>query len=60
MQGLPAVSLSTVLQTVKTLLIKMCFEVDVAVSLMQCFRSHENLFIEVMIPHTLKAHAQYT
>ena len=49
MQGLPAVSLSTVLQTVKTLLIKMCFEVDVVVSLMQCFRSLENLFIEVMI-----------
>ena len=49
MQGLPAVSLTAVLQTVKTLLIKMCFEVDVGVSLMQCFGSLENLFIEVMI-----------
>jgi hypothetical protein len=49
MQGLPTISLSTVLQTVKTLLIKMCFEVDVVVALMQCFRSLENLFIEVMI-----------
>ena len=49
MQGLPAVSLTTVLQTVKTLLIKMRFEVAVAVSQMQCFRSLENLFIEVMI-----------
>ena len=49
MQGLPAVSLSTVLQTAKTLLIKMCFEVDVVISLTQCFRRLENLFIEVMI-----------
>jgi hypothetical protein len=49
MQGLSVVSLSTVLQTDKTLLIKMCFEVDVAVPLMQCFQSLENLFIEVMI-----------
>ena len=49
MQGLPTVSLSTVLQSVKSLLIHMAYEVDAVVSLMQCFRSLENLFIEVMI-----------
>ena len=48
-KGLNAVSLTTMCQSVKTLLIYMDYKVDIVVDLLQCFLKLENLFVEVMI-----------
>ena len=48
-KGLKAVSLTTMRQSVKTLLIYMDYKVDIVVELLQCFPKLENLFVEVMI-----------
>ena len=61
MKGLCISSLHAVLDSVKTLFISQtCFNLDEIVDLLRCFQCLQNLFIEVMISHTLKAHAQYT
>jgi hypothetical protein len=49
MKGLGAVSLTTMRQSVKTLLIYMYYKVDIVVELLQFFPKLENLFVEVMI-----------
>ena len=48
-KGLRAVSLTTMHQSVKTLLIYIDYKVDIVVDLLQCFPKLENLFVEVMI-----------
>ena len=60
MKGLSIVSLSTVLHSVRTLHIKMEFKLDEVIGLMHCFPSLQNLFIKVMISHTMKAHTIHT
>ena len=49
-------SLSMLLDYVKIIYIRMySFDLDIIIGLLRCFRSLENLYIEVMISCTLKA-----
>ena len=49
-------SLSMLLDSVKILYIRMfSYDLNIIIGLLRCFRSLENLYIEVMISCTLKA-----
>jgi hypothetical protein len=52
MKALSIVSLSIVVQSVKTLLINMSLNLDMVVALMRCLPSPQNLLIEVTISIT--------
>jgi hypothetical protein len=52
MKALSMVSLLTVVQSIKILLINMSLNLDKVVALMRCFPSLHNLLIEVTISNT--------